>query len=68
MRARTMLSISLCSIVRWWDDEIVMAILSLGGTDNDELPAKVVSGIVSLRGGRVKVSFSMGVTEVLHRL
>ena len=66
MSARMSFSISLCSIVRRWDDEIVMAIVSLGGTGkvpDDELPAGVGVGSVLLRGGCVEVSFSMGMME-----
>ena len=51
MSARTTFAISLSSIVRWWDGEIVMAIVSFGGTEkvpDDELPAKVGVGIALL--------------------
>ena len=42
--ARTLFAISFCSIVRWRDDEMVMAIVSIFGTEkalDDEVPAKV---------------------------
>ena len=58
MRARTMLSISLCSIPNWLDDGMVTSALSSGGpnTPDEEAPPESGTASVMRRVGRALIS------------